>query len=62
MTDYRYRVEMKFGQDQREVDADGWTEDDGWMIFYRKPPQGGIIECWRVHTDCVIAVETVRQP
>lgn len=58
MADYKFRLELKFGQDQREVDADLWREEGEWMIFYRKPSQGGTAEYWRVRLDCVVSMES----
>ena len=62
MTDFIYRLEVKHGQDQRQVDADSWAEEEGWMVFYRKPPEGGRREYWRVRLDCVVAMETRKMP
>lgn len=59
MINTMYHLEMKEGQPSRHVDADHWRANDGWMVFYRKHPQGGIQEYWRVRTDCVVSVETV---
>lgn len=58
--DYRFRVEMRTGQDMRIVEADSYREDDRWLIFYRKPPQGGTQEYWRVRMDVVASMETQR--
>ena len=58
MFEYTFRVEVMHGQDQREVNADKFMEHDGWLVFYRKPPQGGTIEYWRVRLDCVVSMET----
>lgn len=57
----QYRVEVKHGQDLRVVEADQFHSEDGsgWLIFYRKPPQGGTVEYWRVRLECVVSVETV---
>lgn len=57
-----FRLEMRHGQEQRIVKADSFNAatPDGWMIFYRKPPQGGTVEYWRVRIDCVVSMETVR--
>jgi hypothetical protein len=55
-----FRVEMKHGQDIREVEADSYSPGDafGWMIFYRRPAQGGTQEYWRVRLDSIVSVET----
>lgn len=53
-----YRVEVMHGQDQREVTAESFSFHDGWMIFWRRPAQGGTKEYWRVRTECVVAMET----
>lgn len=58
--DFTFRVEMRVGQDQRRVDADNFGEVDGWLIFYRRPPQGGIQEHWRARLVDVVSMETVR--
>ena len=55
---YSYRVEMTAGQDQRQVDADLWREEAGWLIFYRTPPQGGKVEYWRVRIEHVVCITT----
>lgn len=58
----KFRVEMKHGQDQRVIEADSYDPGDafGWMVFYRRPPQGGTQEYWRVRLDCIVSMETVR--
>jgi hypothetical protein len=60
MANFRFRVEMRVGQDQRVIEADSFTSDDQWMIFYRNPPQGGKVEYWRVRMDVVASMETQR--
>lgn len=55
---FTFRVEMLHGQDQREVDADSFMQVDGWLIFSRTRPQGGLIEYWRAKLDCVVSMET----
>lgn len=63
MSSYRftYRVEMTHGQDQREVDADGFSQEGDWLVFYRQPPQGGpSLEYWRARMGCVVSMETKR--
>jgi hypothetical protein len=57
-----FKVEMKHGQDHRIVEADTFDSDkeSGWLIFYRRPPQGGIREYWRARLDSVISFETMR--
>jgi hypothetical protein len=55
----KFRIEMRVGQDMREVDADRFGSADGWLIFYRDPPQGGHSkEYWRVQTADVVSMET----
>lgn len=54
-----FRLEMRSGQDMREVDADKWSEIEGWLVFYRQPAVGGFIrEYWRVQRSDVISMET----
>lgn len=60
MSDFTFRVEMRFGQDHRQVDADKFGTEDGWLIFHRKPPQGGMQEYWRARLDAVVSIETVK--
>lgn len=55
-----FRVEMRVGQDFRNVEAHFWQQYDGWMIFYRRPPTGGTVECWRVQCCDVVSMETRR--
>lgn len=55
---FTYRVEMSIGQDMREVDADSYMLLDGWIVFSRKPPQGGSAEYWRVKDEHVVSIET----
>ncbi|MBB6424965.1 hypothetical protein [Sphingopyxis sp. JAI128] len=56
---HRFRLEMRIGQDQRQIDADSYAFSDCWMIFYRGNPQGGQPkEFWRVKTDDVVCMET----
>lgn len=57
---YRFLVETRFGQDQRQVFADSYGQTDDWLIFYRNPPQGGKDEYWRVRLDAVVCMETKR--
>lgn len=62
MSVYRhsYLVEMQSGQEQRQVDADTFTEVDGWLIFSRVPAKGGrAIEYWRARTDLVARMTTL---
>jgi len=54
-----FRIEVKYGQPQRMVEADTFCEVDGWLIFYRKPPTGGTQEYWRVRLEGILAMETV---
>ena len=55
----KFRIEMKHGQDMREVEADSFNPDiQGWMIFYREPPQGGRREYWRVRLESVVSMES----
>lgn len=58
--DFQFHVEMRVGQGLRVVNADSFTSDDHWLIFYRKPPQGGLLEYWRVRIDVVAGMETKR--
>ncbi|ASK88479.1 hypothetical protein SPHFLASMR4Y_01732 [Sphingorhabdus sp. SMR4y] len=60
MADYTFRIQMNVGQDMRHVEADGYKQEDPWLIFYRKPAEGGTSEYWRVKTDCVVSMETKR--
>lgn len=55
---YRFRVEMTTGQEQRQIDADSYREEFGWLMFYRNPPQGGKVEFWRVRLDHVVCIHT----
>jgi len=59
-TEYTFRVEMRDGQDQRHVGADLFKESGDWVIFYRKPPQGGTVEYWRAHISSVVSIEIVK--
>jgi hypothetical protein len=56
-----FKIEMKVGQEQRLVDADRFsaTTEEGWIIFYRKPPTGGIVEYWRARLEHVVSMETI---
>lgn len=56
----KYRLEMTHGQDQRTVEADKYIEHDGWLIFYRKPATGGMVEHLRVCLKYVVCMETVQ--
>lgn len=58
--EYRYLVELRQGEPHRQIDADGFNEIGDWMIFHRKPPQGGIKEYWRVRMTDVVCMETKR--
>jgi hypothetical protein len=50
---------MRTGQDHRNVEADTWSQESDWMIFYRLPPQGGPRkEYWRVRLADVVSMET----
>lgn len=53
-----FRLEMRTGQDIREVEADHFREEGRWLIFFRKPPQGGVKEYWRAQLDDVVSMET----
>lgn len=57
---FRYLVEMTTGQDQRQIDADSYREEAGWLIFYRNPPSGGKDEYWRARLDFVASIYTMR--
>lgn len=53
----QYKIEMSFGQDFRIVEADLFTSEGEWMIFWRMPPQGGPkVEYWRVMHKHVVSV------
>ena len=55
----RFQLELRVGQDQRQVEADSWSQENDWMIFYRLPPQGGPrTEYWRVRLSDVVCMET----
>lgn len=56
----KFRLEMRVGQDVRDIEADAFAFQDQWMIFYRKPPTGGTKEYWRVQTADVVSMETIR--
>jgi hypothetical protein len=49
---------MRTGQDQRLIEADAWAQADDWMVFYRRPAQGGRVEYWRVRLADVVSMET----
>lgn len=53
-----YRLEMNTGQDTRVVKADYFQFLDLWIVFYRRPPQGGSREYWRVKIEHVVSMET----
>lgn len=56
-----YRLEVTHGQDIREVDADGYSQEGDWLVFYRDNPQGGRgLEYCRFRSDCVVSMETKR--
>lgn len=58
---FTFRLEMRAADPQREVTADSFDTADGWLIFYRRIPQGGSpLEYWRVRLDSVISMETRR--
>lgn len=52
-----FRLEVRTGQDIREVPADFWKEDGRWMVFYRRPPQGGTQEYFRIQLADVVSME-----
>lgn len=55
-----YQVEMRVGQDKRMVEADSFGSQDGWLIFFRNPPQGGRSkEHWRVQAVDVVSITTM---
>ncbi|WP_324807161.1 hypothetical protein SH584_11335 [Sphingomonas sp. LY29] len=56
----QFRVELTEGQPIRVIDADVMGTQDDWLIFYHKPPQGGVVEYWRVAMRCVVSIETIR--
>lgn len=53
-----FKLEMRTGQDQRLIEADAWAQADDWMVFYRRPAQGGRVEYWRVRLADVVSMET----
>ena len=59
-TKFQFKVEMKFGQDQRIVDADSFSAEGDWLVFFRNPARGGKEEYWRTRLDCVVSMETKR--
>lgn len=60
MTEFTFRLELATGQSQRQVDADSFVTQEPWLIFFRRPPQGGTGEYWRVNLAHVVSMETVR--
>lgn len=53
-----FRLEMRVGQDFRQVEADGFEQTGSWLIFYRQPAIGGRPrEYWRVQQSDVISME-----
>jgi len=59
----KFKIEMKHGQDQRIVEADGFRSDteSGWLIFYSNPAVGGQRrEYWRARLEHVVCVESGR--
>ena len=59
-TEFTFNLEMAAGYKQRVVDADSFTIQEPWLIFHRRPPQGGSAEYWRVNLQHVISMETRR--
>lgn len=57
---FRYHLEINAPDPQRQVTADSWYESDGWLSFFRNPPQGGKVEYWRCQRDAVISMETKK--
>lgn len=58
---HQYRLEMVAADPTRQIDADSFGQADDWLIFYRKPPEGGSqLEYWRVRLSAVISMETRR--
>lgn len=57
---FRFNIEMNTGQDLRRVDAASFSQEGDWLVFYRKPPQGGTQEYWRARMAHVVSMETVR--
>lgn len=53
-----YHVEIRGEKSCREIFADGWRENDRWMIFYLNPPEGGTREHLRFQRSEVISIET----
>jgi hypothetical protein len=57
MSEFTFKVEMVEGQPQRQVDADNFREESGWLIFFRRG-----VEYWRANTAKVVSMETKRTP
>lgn len=55
-----YKLEMLPEGEERLIEADRFTIEDEWILFWRKPAIGGILEYWRVRSSFVVAIETCR--
>lgn len=55
----KFQIEMRIHQDTRTVEAENWAEANGWLVFYNKNPQGGLIEYWRVQRSDVVSMTTM---
>ena len=54
-----YRLELRDGQPDREVKADTFMEETGWLIFSRYPATGGTSrEFFRIRLAEVLTMET----
>jgi len=52
----KFQVEMRVGQVMRTVDGDNYSPEDGWLVFFSRPPQGGTKETWRVRLSDVVSI------
>ena len=58
MTTFTVDLTTKTGS--YKVIADTWAEQNGWIVFHDKPPEGGIREHWRVRREFVVAIATKK--
>lgn len=57
-----YRIEMNVGQYIRQVEADSFTIEGDWVVFWRFPATGGrAVEYWRAALHCLVSIETKRR-
>lgn len=55
-----YDLKMMDGDTKVVTRADHMAMEEGWFVFYVRPPQGGRLEEFlRVRLDAVISVETI---